>query len=152
MFGKPFHAAVTSQSRGVGVTLIDRASTRATVGLRSGAVLPDGEVTECGAELDDSGTAGERADRARGLGNAVALCGWPDSFRGRACPLRRQWLSRAITPLRGGAPRYPEGNHDSGPAHRRARYGMMRGVTGRLMLLDTASLYFRAYFGVPDSV
>jgi 5'-3' exonuclease len=25
-------------------------------------------------------------------------------------------------------------------------------VTGRLMLLDTASLYFRAYFGVPDSV
>lgn len=31
-------------------------------------------------------------------------------------------------------------------------YGMMRGVTGRLMLLDTASLYFRAYFGVPDSV
>ena len=32
------------------------------------------------------------------------------------------------------------------------RCGMMRGVTGRLMLLDTASLYFRAYFGVPDSV
>ncbi|CCK31340.1 5'-3' exonuclease [Streptomyces davaonensis JCM 4913] len=31
-------------------------------------------------------------------------------------------------------------------------YGMMRCVTGRLMLLDTASLYFRAYFGVPDSV
>lgn len=30
--------------------------------------------------------------------------------------------------------------------------GMMRGVTGRLMLLDTASLYFRAYFGVPESV
>ncbi|MCZ9346901.1 flap endonuclease, partial [Streptomyces sp. TRM76130] len=29
---------------------------------------------------------------------------------------------------------------------------MMRCVTGRLMLLDTASLYFRAYFGVPDSV
>jgi 5'-3' exonuclease len=29
---------------------------------------------------------------------------------------------------------------------------MMRGVTRRLMLLDTASLYFRAYFGVPDSV
>ncbi|MBV7695394.1 5'-3' exonuclease [Streptomyces sp. TRM70350] len=29
---------------------------------------------------------------------------------------------------------------------------MMRDVTGRLMLLDTASLYFRAYFGVPDSV
>ncbi|MFI1052110.1 5'-3' exonuclease [Streptomyces griseoruber] len=28
----------------------------------------------------------------------------------------------------------------------------MRDVTGRLMLLDTASLYFRAYFGVPDSV
>ncbi|MDL5200534.1 5'-3' exonuclease [Streptomyces sp. ALI-76-A] len=28
----------------------------------------------------------------------------------------------------------------------------MRGVTGRLMLLDTASLYFRAYFGVPDTV
>ncbi|MFI8188951.1 5'-3' exonuclease H3TH domain-containing protein [Streptomyces sp. NPDC085946] len=25
-------------------------------------------------------------------------------------------------------------------------------VTGRLMLLDTASLYFRAYFGVPDSI
>src|SRR5690606_34866486 len=25
-------------------------------------------------------------------------------------------------------------------------------VTGRLMLLDTASLYFRAYFGVPDTV
>nr|WP_229881473.1 5'-3' exonuclease [Streptomyces viridiviolaceus] len=25
-------------------------------------------------------------------------------------------------------------------------------MTGRLMLLDTASLYFRAYFGVPDSV
>ncbi|MDQ1071994.1 5'-3' exonuclease [Streptomyces canus] len=31
-------------------------------------------------------------------------------------------------------------------------YGMMRSVTGRLMLLDTASLYFRAYFGVPESV
>ncbi|GAA3993496.1 5'-3' exonuclease [Streptomyces plumbiresistens] len=31
-------------------------------------------------------------------------------------------------------------------------YGMMRGVTGRLMLLDTASLYFRAYFGMPESV
>lgn len=31
-------------------------------------------------------------------------------------------------------------------------YGMMRKVTRRLMLLDTASLYFRAYFGVPDSV
>ena len=29
---------------------------------------------------------------------------------------------------------------------------MMRGVTRRLMLLDTASLYFRAYFGVPESV
>ncbi|WP_405874758.1 5'-3' exonuclease H3TH domain-containing protein [Streptomyces sp. NBC_00005] len=29
---------------------------------------------------------------------------------------------------------------------------MMRGVTGRLMLLDTASLYFRAYFGMPESV
>ncbi|MFD9331936.1 5'-3' exonuclease H3TH domain-containing protein [Streptomyces sp. NPDC060065] len=28
----------------------------------------------------------------------------------------------------------------------------MRRVTRRLMLLDTASLYFRAYFGVPDSV
>nr|WP_256923363.1 5'-3' exonuclease [Streptomyces sp. 13-12-16] len=28
----------------------------------------------------------------------------------------------------------------------------MRSVTGRLMLLDTASLYFRAYFGVPESV
>ncbi|MDF3299823.1 5'-3' exonuclease [Streptomyces tropicalis] len=28
----------------------------------------------------------------------------------------------------------------------------MRNVTGRLMLLDTASLYFRAYFGVPESV
>lgn len=27
-----------------------------------------------------------------------------------------------------------------------------RGVTRRLMLLDTASLYFRAYYGVPDSV
>jgi 5'-3' exonuclease len=34
----------------------------------------------------------------------------------------------------------------------RTTCGMMRGVTGRLMLLDTASLYFRAYFGVPDSV
>ncbi|WP_435241487.1 5'-3' exonuclease [Streptomyces cucumeris] len=33
-----------------------------------------------------------------------------------------------------------------------AGYGIMRGVTRRLMLLDTASLYFRAYFGVPDSV
>lgn len=35
------------------------------------------------------------------------------------------------------------------------RCGMMRTVTQRtrrLMLLDTASLYFRAYFGVPDSV
>ena len=31
-------------------------------------------------------------------------------------------------------------------------YGIMRGVTRRLMLLDTASLYFRAYFGVPESV
>ncbi|MER6092630.1 5'-3' exonuclease [Streptomyces bluensis] len=31
-------------------------------------------------------------------------------------------------------------------------YGMMRKVTRRLMLLDAASLYFRAYFGVPDSV
>ncbi len=30
--------------------------------------------------------------------------------------------------------------------------GMMRSVTRRLMLLDTASLYFRAYFGVPDTV
>lgn len=29
---------------------------------------------------------------------------------------------------------------------------MMRKVTRRLMLLDTASLYFRAYFGVPESV
>ena len=29
---------------------------------------------------------------------------------------------------------------------------MMPDVTGRLMLLDTASLYFRAYFGVPESV
>ncbi|MFR9723002.1 5'-3' exonuclease [Streptomyces sp. MS19] len=29
---------------------------------------------------------------------------------------------------------------------------MIRGVTRRLMLLDTASLYFRAYFGVPESV
>ncbi|MFJ2718325.1 5'-3' exonuclease H3TH domain-containing protein [Streptomyces sp. NPDC087437] len=28
----------------------------------------------------------------------------------------------------------------------------MRDVTGRLMLLDTASLYFRAYFGVPESI
>ncbi|MFJ5178207.1 5'-3' exonuclease H3TH domain-containing protein [Streptomyces griseoviridis] len=28
----------------------------------------------------------------------------------------------------------------------------MRDVTGRLMLLDTASLYFRAYFGVPETV
>ncbi|MDG9720576.1 5'-3' exonuclease [Streptomyces sp. DH24] len=28
----------------------------------------------------------------------------------------------------------------------------MRDVTGRLMLLDAASLYFRAYFGVPESV
>ena len=27
-----------------------------------------------------------------------------------------------------------------------------RAVTSRLMLLDTASLYFRAFFGVPDSV
>ncbi|GAA3882178.1 5'-3' exonuclease [Streptomyces sedi] len=31
-------------------------------------------------------------------------------------------------------------------------YGMIRAVTTRLMLLDTASLYFRAYHGVPDSV
>ncbi len=31
-------------------------------------------------------------------------------------------------------------------------WGMIGGVTRRLMLLDTASLYFRAYFGVPDSV
>lgn len=30
--------------------------------------------------------------------------------------------------------------------------GIIGGVTRRLMLLDTASLYFRAYFGVPDSV
>lgn len=37
-------------------------------------------------------------------------------------------------------------------ACRSARCGMMRGVTARLMLLDTASLYFRAYFGVPESV
>jgi 5'-3' exonuclease len=29
---------------------------------------------------------------------------------------------------------------------------MIVGVTRRLMLLDTASLYFRAYFGVPESV
>ncbi|GAA0378217.1 5'-3' exonuclease [Streptomyces blastmyceticus] len=29
---------------------------------------------------------------------------------------------------------------------------MIGGVTRRLMLLDTASLYFRAYFGVPDTV
>jgi 5'-3' exonuclease len=32
------------------------------------------------------------------------------------------------------------------------RYGIIGDVTRRLMLLDTASLYFRAYFGVPDSV
>ncbi len=32
------------------------------------------------------------------------------------------------------------------------RYGIIFGVTRRLMLLDTASLYFRAYFGVPESV
>ena len=31
-------------------------------------------------------------------------------------------------------------------------YGIIGNVTRRLMLLDTASLYFRAYFGVPDSV
>ncbi len=31
-------------------------------------------------------------------------------------------------------------------------YGIIRKVTRRLMLLDTASLYYRAYFGVPDSV
>ncbi|GGZ93325.1 5'-3' exonuclease [Streptomyces echinoruber] len=31
-------------------------------------------------------------------------------------------------------------------------YGMMRDVTGPLMLLDTPSLYFRAHFGVPESV
>ncbi|MFI9240134.1 5'-3' exonuclease H3TH domain-containing protein [Streptomyces sp. NPDC053079] len=30
--------------------------------------------------------------------------------------------------------------------------GMIGAVTRRLMLLDTASLYFRAYFGVPESV
>lgn len=30
--------------------------------------------------------------------------------------------------------------------------GIIGDVTRRLMLLDTASLYFRAYFGVPDSV
>lgn len=33
-----------------------------------------------------------------------------------------------------------------------AAYGIIRTVTRRLMLLDTASLYFRAYYGVPDSV
>ncbi|WP_420705532.1 5'-3' exonuclease [Streptomyces sp. NRRL F-5126] len=31
-------------------------------------------------------------------------------------------------------------------------YGIIGDVTRRLMLLDTASLYFRAYFGVPESV
>ncbi|SCF85728.1 5'-3' exonuclease [Streptomyces sp. MnatMP-M17] len=31
-------------------------------------------------------------------------------------------------------------------------WGIIKVVTRRLMLLDTASLYFRAYFGVPDSV
>ncbi|MDQ1011807.1 5'-3' exonuclease [Streptomyces sp. V4I23] len=31
-------------------------------------------------------------------------------------------------------------------------YGIIFDVTRRLMLLDTASLYFRAYYGVPDSV
>ncbi|MCA1217205.1 5'-3' exonuclease [Streptomyces sp. 8L] len=31
-------------------------------------------------------------------------------------------------------------------------YGIISHVTRRLMLLDTASLYFRAYFGVPESV
>ncbi len=31
-------------------------------------------------------------------------------------------------------------------------WGIIGDVTPRLMLLDTASLYFRAYFGVPDSV
>ncbi|GHF49320.1 5'-3' exonuclease [Streptomyces morookaense] len=31
-------------------------------------------------------------------------------------------------------------------------YGIIGSVTRRLMLLDTASLYFRAYFGVPESV
>lgn len=30
--------------------------------------------------------------------------------------------------------------------------GIIGGVTPRLMLLDSASLYYRAYFGVPDSV
>jgi 5'-3' exonuclease len=30
--------------------------------------------------------------------------------------------------------------------------GIIGGVTARLMLLDSASLYFRAYFGVPESV
>ncbi len=33
-----------------------------------------------------------------------------------------------------------------------AGYGIIVRVTRRLMLLDTASLYFRAFYGVPDSV
>jgi 5'-3' exonuclease len=42
---------------------------------------------------------------------------------------------------------------DSGsPPPVRTRCGIIGQVTRRLMLLDTASLYFRAYFGVPDSV
>ena len=28
----------------------------------------------------------------------------------------------------------------------------MAGMTDRLMLLDTAALYFRAFYGVPDTV
>lgn len=34
----------------------------------------------------------------------------------------------------------------------RSGHGRLGGVTDRLMLLDTASMYFRAFFGVPDSV
>lgn len=32
------------------------------------------------------------------------------------------------------------------------RYGAVMGAPGRLLLLDSASLYFRAFFGVPESV
>ena len=45
--------------------------------------------------------------------------------------------------------------HPSGPdgrARQRSRHARLARVTSRLMLLDTASMYFRAFYGVPDSV
>ena len=36
--------------------------------------------------------------------------------------------------------------------HDEARCAMISDVTGRLVLLDTASVYFRAFHGLPDTI